>query len=128
MEEKIYQIRANYDSGDSFDTYPNQEAIIEIEWKILDNAKANLQRIKEHYQYHLDTDSWGITEEKRKQEELKAASKDWFNKNNNHTIVLYTDEGKPFSFWPQWIGYFESLNYCEIVIKQEDLDDMRIEF
>lgn len=38
-------------------------------------------------------------------------------------LILYTDQGKPFRFWPSWIGYFESLNYVEL--KEENT---RIEF
>jgi hypothetical protein len=32
-----------------------------------------------------------------------------------NTIILYTDDGKPFQFWPSWCGYFERLNSIEII-------------
>lgn len=38
-------------------------------------------------------------------------------------IILYTDEGKPWQIWPLWCGYFESLNYVELVE-----DNKRINF
>lgn len=38
-------------------------------------------------------------------------------------IILYTDNNKPFQFFPSWCGYFESLNFVEIFseIEQNDL-------
>lgn len=42
-----------------------------------------------------------------------------------HSIILYTDMGKPFQFHCPWCGYFETLNFVEIV---ENISDRRIEF
>lgn len=42
-----YKIKYNYDSGDSFNQYPDNEGFVEIEWENLENAKANLTRIQE---------------------------------------------------------------------------------
>lgn len=36
-------------------------------------------------------------------------------------IILYTDEGEKFQFWPNWCGYFESLQYAEIILDNSDL-------
>jgi hypothetical protein len=40
-------------------------------------------------------------------------------------IILYTDAGNPWQFWAPWCGYFETLNYAEIVPEE---DDMKIRF
>lgn len=40
-------------------------------------------------------------------------------------IILYTDSGNPWQFWAPWCGYFETLNYAEIVPEE---DDMKISF
>ena len=42
-------------------------------------------------------------------------------------IILYTDDGKPWQFWAPWCGYFETLNYAEIIIPEEE-NDMKISF
>ena len=43
-------------------------------------------------------------------------------------IILYTDDGKPWQFWAPWCGYFETLNYAEIVPEEEVYDGMKIKF
>jgi len=46
-----------------------------------------------------------------------------FDKNNaQNYLILYTDNNKPFQFFPPWCGYFESLNYVEIVSEIEESD------
>lgn len=40
-------------------------------------------------------------------------------------IILYSDSGNPWQFWAPWCGYFETLNYAEIVPEE---DDMKIRF
>jgi hypothetical protein len=42
-----------------------------------------------------------------------------------YNIILKTDGGKNWQFWAPWCGYFESLEWAEIVV---DNSDMRIEF
>lgn len=44
-----YRIKYNYDTGNSFNVSYGEEGCIELEWNDINIAKANLQRIKEHY-------------------------------------------------------------------------------
>ena len=43
-------------------------------------------------------------------------------------IILYSDAGKPWQLWAPWCGYFETLNYAEIVPEEEEENDMKISF
>lgn len=118
-----YRIKYNYDTGDSFNTYSGEEDYLELEFKKLDVAKENLIRIKEHYNQYKMINEW--KNGSRKQEILDSNSnKDWYAKNSGnpeHCIVLYTDDGKPWQIYAPWCGYFESLNYVEIIPHESDM-------
>lgn len=43
-----------------------------------------------------------------------------------NTIILYTDDNKPYQFWCPWCGYFETLYSAEIISKQPNF--RKIEF
>lgn len=76
-----YKIKYNYDSGDSFSQYPNNEDCIELEFENLEVAKANLKRIKEHYLQYEEVNSYSIRIARSAQEIFKAnKNKDWFVK------------------------------------------------
>ena len=112
----MYQIKIAYTTGNSFNTENREEIFDELEWENLDVAKENLKRIKEHYDWYCSLTHCHFWEKKEKPE--------WHNVNAEHTeghnlINLITDDGKDFQFWPFWIGYFESLNYVEIVTKKD---------
>lgn len=76
-----YQIKVNYETGDSFG-YENASTRLELTWKNLDVAKQNLQRIKEHYQQYKEIhDLRGyIKKDKLTLFELleQNRTKDWF--------------------------------------------------
>jgi len=131
-----YKIQYSYNTGDSFTNEDNLEDEIELTWDNLEVAKANLQRINEHYQYYQKLDKSLSDKELNKiLEEL--SHKDWAVVEINvpskeidigtikYQLILYTDEGKPYRFPPAWCGYFESLNYAEIITKDVTT---RIEF
>lgn len=74
----MYQIQYLYQTGDSFGSH-DADGILELEWENLDVAKANLKRIKEHYEmyrrmnsYYEKLDKFQLTQEN--------ASKDWLAK------------------------------------------------
>ena len=130
-----YRIQYNYDTGDSFKNEPDNLGTLEMVWENLDVAKKNLQWIKEHYSQYKELNSYSYLKEKSKQEILESnKGKDWFVKGSNsnyydseNCIILYSDDGKPWQFWAPWCGYFESLNYAEIIIPEEE-NDMKISF
>lgn len=162
-----YRIKYNYDTGDSFNNEYGCEGYLELEWNNLEVAKANLQRIQEHYTQYKEIE---YSFKKKNNQELlqENEGKDWFVKqdrlvtfkNDNpenywcidevhkdkciqagnkvkiiidefsakHQIILYTDDNKPWKIHAPWCGYFESLNYAEIVFNDSELNDLKIEF
>jgi len=158
-----YKIKYVYKTGNSFNTYTD-EGELEIDWTDLSVAKQNLKRIKEHYDFYKEINSyfsdktdeelieenkskdWFYTEkrliayEEGKKEDYcvidKKETKKWKDQgyiidtiiskdSATNYLILYTDENKPFQFWPQWCGYFETLISAEII---PDENDMKIEF
>lgn len=119
-----YKIKYNYDTGDSFNQYPNQEEVLELEWTNLDVAKANLNRIEKHYEMYRALNSYSSYRKSREEIIKQYENEDWFtaDKHNlDYCITLYTDEGKPWQIFAPWCGYFEKLNYCEIVQDESDM-------
>lgn len=119
---KAYKIIVDYDSGDSFGTYPGQQCECIHEWNNLDIAKENLKRIAEHNKVVQKLDGWR-TYGKGSWDDYK--NERWYSPNGaKYTVVLLTDDNTPYEENCSWVGYFESMNYCHIVPKE---DDMRID-
>ena len=116
-----YRIQYNYNTGDSFNTYSDIERYLELTWKNLDVAKENLKRIREHYNQYKEINSYSYSKKNREDILGENKDKDWFVKENENCIILYTDDNKPFQFWAPWCGYFESLNHVEIVPTYSDM-------
>ena len=114
----MYKIKYNYNTGDSFKESCGLEDFLEYVWSNLEIAKANLQRIKEHYEwYRLKNKQFYFDSSKEKEVKNKIKeyqTKDWFVKKHD-SIKLMLDNENFVQFWPPWVGYFESLNYVEIV-------------
>lgn len=127
----MYKIKYNYDSGDSFSIQEGLEDYLEIEWKNIEIAKANLKRIEEHYKQYCELNSYNRFNSNSKSREqilYENRNKDWFVKDKSSDIsecciILYTDEGNSFQFWAPWCGYFERLNFVELKVK-----DYKIKF
>lgn len=126
-----YKIKYNYNTGDSFGTRTGLEEELEIQWDTLMSAKANLVRIKEHYQQYQELNSFDSRKKRTDKQILDSnKNKDWFvakdrlghddKSASENQIILYTDEGQPFQFWAPWCGYFEHLNFCEIVVSDDE--------
>lgn len=133
-----YQIKYYYQTGDSFGS-SDETGILEMKWENLDVAKANLQRIKEHYEMVLaiSSASWEIRTGKRndtrKDITNKYQNKDWFVNDKDYTmrencIILYADNGNLWRFWCPWCGYFERLHSAEIIHVELENDNMKINF
>lgn len=124
-----YKIKYVYDTGDSFRTERDCESVLEMSWTDLEVAKANLTRIKEHYEFYLAADKPYLLNKKELAAAKEAASKkDWFVNDKyemNLCLTLFTDDGAPCQIHAPWCGYFERLNEAEIV---EDHSDRKISF
>ena len=125
----IYKIKYTYDTGDSFRTEHDREEVLEMSWGNLEVAKANLTRIKEHYEFYLAVDKpYRLNKKELAAIKEVASKKDWFVKDKhemNLRLTLFTDDGNPCQIHAPWCGYFESLNEAEIV---EDHSDRKISF
>lgn len=115
----LYKIQYKYQTGDSFKTY-DDEGMLEMVWKNLDNAKTALQRIKEHY-------AWYQYENRQSWSDAKEVSEPDWHKGEKYqfTLKVMLDNGKEIKFSAPWCGYFERLHSAEIIA---DDPDLRIEF
>ncbi len=115
-----YKIKINYNTGDSFGSQNGLEDFLELSWEDIENAKKNLKRIEEHYKLYRSSNSYFSHDEYNKLlNEFKG--RDWMVASEKSLIKLYSDNGEPWQIWPFWVGYFESLNYCEIISDNSDL-------
>lgn len=114
-----YQIEVSYETGDSFHT-ENTSDFLEETWTDLTIAKENLKRIKEHYEYY---EYKQFLNRFRKNNEPEMKKPDCVVESHGEvsSIILLLDNGKEWQFWPQWIGYFESLQGAEIIPDESDM-------
>jgi hypothetical protein len=130
-----WKIKFNYDTGDTFGTYPGREGFVRAvdtdyethpdgyEWDNKEVAREALGRLKEHY---LWQDSLSTTYG----EDLPQPK--WWEKDTKHDYgfdwhfnVTGNDGEEIFLYSGTYLGYFETLNYAELV-STEDPD--RVEF
>ena len=123
-----YRIKIFYQTGDSFGSEDRTE-YLEMEWDNLDVAKANLQRIKEHYTCYKISSTYNknyFSAEERELFDIKH-TKDWFvsyRKGSDdflYTLRLKSDQGNDWQLSAYWCGYFEHLYSAEIEIHNSDL-------
>lgn len=116
-----YQLKYCYDTGDSFNHYPNQTETLIQEFRSLEVAQENLKRIEEHYEQYKAINYQGYPYPKQRKDILGPnKDKDWYVEFEPvNRIFLYTDDGKQFQMWCPWCGHFEKLNYVEIVNTDE---------
>lgn len=81
-----YKIKYIYDSGDSFKNIYDIEAVLELEWKDLDIASKNLQRIKTHYEQYKKLNSRTSRGDIQKILQINK-NEDWFV--NQSMLVVY---------------------------------------
>ena len=110
-----YKIRLHYSTGDSFNTYDTND-YLEMEWKNSDIVEKNLERIKEHYEYVKSKNRYPYKGEQviNRPTWLNIKKHRWPD-DENYTINLLTDEGEEWQVYCFWMGYFEHLQYAEIV-------------
>ena len=113
-----YKIEIEYSTGNSFHNEETSD-IIELYWNNLDIAKANLNRIKEHYNMYNEVDSYlsnksyiEILEENK--------HKDWFVYEpklyciSKDTVI---DEKDKHKYEPSDIKYIADINFALNCIK-----------
>lgn len=93
---KKYRIKYSYDSGDSFNQYPDITGFVEIEWDSIENAKNNLKRIEEHYKQYKELESWKLSKEDKQNLLLNNSLKDWFVKKD--CLVTFKKDN-PNNYW-----------------------------
>lgn len=118
-----YRLKINYDTGDSFGSYPGQEETLELVNSSLEVAKRNAERIQAHARMYEALNGYRMKEKTLKD----FQNEDWFVKNTDasspqYSVILKTDEGKDLQIWASWCGYFETFNFVEVVA---DVDDMK---
>ena len=112
-------IRVTYKTGDSFNTYTDIEEL-DYGWDE-ETAKLNAEYIIEHYNaYSAYNDSY---RKKADIEEIKK--KPWYFKPDTRwgeidpmLKLKLNGEGKTFSYFCPWCGYFETLESVEVVIQK----------
>ena len=115
----MYKIRVNYDTGNSYNTYPGEEEILDYNWLDIDVVQANIRRIAEHYKWCSDKNSWN-----KRLARHEGIEPTWNKNSGESSIILLLDNYKEFKISTSWIGYFETLNYVEIF---NDNSDWRID-
>lgn len=141
-----YQIKVDYTTGDSFNSYDTSN-VIELKWESLEMAKRNLKNIQEHYELYRSKNTYF----RRKELDIKDyIDREWFVSKlepwvkctdgsltrvpketadtimlpdeyyATHCIKLITDKETTMQIHCFWCGYFEHLISAEIV--SENLD------
>jgi hypothetical protein len=72
------KIKISYTTGDSFG-HNDKEDYLELTWQNLDNAKENLNRIKEHYEMYRSFKGYNFEKKETRQQIVdRNRSKEWF--------------------------------------------------
>ena len=114
------RININYDTGSSFGTETGINELLEYDFNTEELAKEAMQRIEEHYKWYCNKTSsytWRAKEMK-KPEWHKIKTVDIKDSHNMINLNVWSEKDNKVvevEFWPFWIGYFESLNYVEII-------------
>lgn len=116
---KAYKIIVNYDTGNSFTTSPGEQCECVHEWDDISIAKENLKRIVEHNKAVKKIDGWR-TYGKASWDDYK--NERWYSKTYPmHSVVLLTDDNTEYTESCEWVGYFENMNFCEIIPKDNEM-------
>lgn len=116
MEKKKYYIEIYYETGDSNGNY-DMTSDIGITWDNIDIAKANLKRIKEHYEWHQSKYKYFWDDKKNK----KVKKPKFVDSQFDQCFNMITDDGKEFRISAYWCGHFENL-YTARIKENEDPD------
>ena len=123
----MFKIIYNYNTGDSFHQEHELHGEIETTWENIEIAEENLKRIEEHYSFYEEL----YNHESKSKKQIIEENKDkiWFVRKYEFCLNLKADDGKEFQYSAsKWCGYFESLNWAEIVEEPKPSSKRRIEF
>jgi hypothetical protein len=123
-----FKIEYGYRTGDSFGNEDHENETLPYEFSKYETAEENLNRIVEHYETYCRLDSYRISEDEAIEIQLKAMEKPWYVHEKDwcdnwwkYSIKLVDDNGNEFRISPNWIGYFEKLNYIKIAVVAKEV-------
>jgi hypothetical protein len=149
-----YKIKIEYSTGNSLETYDSTD-YLEFTFNDINNAKENLNRIKEHYEmyksieYDSKTNKYELFNKNKNKEwfvnvpklfcisknvaisesDKKKLNGDWEERPDDYyaqyCLNFKMDNGNNVRINAFWCGYFETLYSAEIEI---DNSDMKIKF
>lgn len=119
---KIYVIKVEYSDGDSYNIY-NTHELLNCRWTNIDIVNKNIQAIRDHNKFVKDMKGPFNYMKKDRDSLLKEASSNWwfvnkessFGSSFEYNINLLNNNGKIFTIYTPWIGYFANLNDISIV-------------
>lgn len=117
----MYKIEIQYTTRSSYGY--EQSKYLDLEWSTLENAKKNLQYIKEHYRFYVQL-YYHIDYKERPKFMQDYKDKEWIALDNNSiltsSIVLKADNGNSMRLHCFWLGQFENLQRATII--DDDLE------
>lgn len=115
-----YVLKVYYQTGDSFHHEDTHETV-DYEWRDEDVARENAKAITEHYNAYFREHTFGWCGGKP-DKSYKGAwwykPADWNGADIGPVIRLKLDDGRLVDYCCPWCGFFESLHYVEVAIKE----------
>ena len=105
----MYNIKIEYETGNSFNTFTETD-IIEHDWLDISMAKKSLERIANHYKFNREHPCIY-----KKPDVDLPQGVIWDDEYRKVGLELIDNNGT-FRTYPFWTGYFEKLYKAEIVI------------
>ena len=116
----MYKIKVYYKTGDSFHT-KDTHTILEPTWKNLEIAKENLQRLKEHYKIEKEYSRICFNND-AEDKFISSGLPSFIKIEKRHHLLCMTlrlDNDNELQFYPCWCGYFEQLQWAEIIADKD---------
>jgi hypothetical protein len=124
----MYTIKVNYNTGNSFGSHEEEKVLTDLDCESIEVVNDNLRRIKEHYEAYKE-DRYNYKTKKTQEDWFKCDwhPKEWLSHGDfPHCVRLTADNGVEFNFYCDWLGYFERLNWCEVITTP--IEGMRYDF
>lgn len=132
MSTNMYTIMIHYSTGDSFGSSDTTDEL-PVLWENLDKAKEALRVIKKHKEA---CDEIRASRYRSHEKEIlkKYEAEYWFctgkNFEDSHDYNFYVldDNDDKVRVYAFWMGYFENIQFAEIIIVPDKENDMKIIF
>ncbi|MFA5405184.1 MAG: hypothetical protein WC358_09635 [Ignavibacteria bacterium] len=125
----MYTIEGFYTTGDSFNTY-DTSSVLDGVW-ILEVAKENLRRIKEHTNLRRARDNYISIATDWKTHVDSKKNELWFIEGTSYgmgkwemNIKLLENDGSNKEYHLPWCGYFDHLTSAKVVGIQPNVSDL----